>query len=79
MLSIVPLHSTPLDSAAPGYSPIVALLFLLMIIAIPMIPYLFLYLFLGDQSGSGEPVPQSRASFSQWLHAHHWQLLHLHH
>jgi len=79
MLSLIQLHAAPLDSAAPALSLIHALLYLLMIAAIPMIPYLWMYLFLGDSSGTEESAEQPIRKINKWLHVHfHPPLLHHH-
>lgn len=81
MLSIVELKTATLDYGIPGVSPIYMLLLFLMMLAIPMIPYLFLYLSLGGDKGSASPIVQpatnARRKIFAWVHPHrHPDLLH---
>jgi len=69
MLSLIQLQSTPLDSAAPALSLIHALLFLLMILAIPFIPYILLHRSWADQEQRKESN-RSPARRMAWLHWH---------
>ena len=83
MFSIVELKTRPLDSGTPGIPPVHALLLLLMLLAIPMIPYAFLYLSWRHKQGRASMMfqpSQAKAAFGKmmaWLHMHrHPQLLH---
>ncbi len=78
MLSIVELNTRALDSGIPGVSPTHMLLLFLMMLAIPMIPYAFLYHSLRNKQA---PIPESTTKpFTKmvaWVHAHrHPELLH---
>jgi hypothetical protein len=85
MFSLIQLKTMTLDAGIPGISPTHMLLIFAMVLAIPMIPYFFLYLSLQDHQAR-----QARASkaphvahhnpfgkLAAWLHAHrHPALLH---
>jgi hypothetical protein len=87
VFSIVELKATALDYGIPGVSPTHLLLFFLMTLAIPMIPYLFLFLSLREEkvrtalSPGASPILEFTAKpfrkMSAWVHAHrHPELLH---
>lgn len=79
MFSIVELKTTALDNGVPGVSPTHMLLLFLMMLAISMIPYLFLFLSLGNEKGGASKslrVSPFR-KMSAWVHVHwHPELLH---
>jgi hypothetical protein len=75
MFSLVELKTATLDYGITGFSPADVLVVFGMAIAISMIPYLFLYLSLGEKKAA--PKPESR--LVSWFHAHwHPHLLHHH-
>lgn len=85
MFSIVELKTAALDYGIPGVSPAHMLLLFLVAYAIPMIPYLFLYLSLRDgkrgASLKASPVLESTekpfGKITTLLHAHrHSEPLH---
>lgn len=81
MWLIVELKATPLEYGVPGISPMHMLLLLWMILAIPMIPYAFLYASLRETKGSApSSIKAVRKPFTNmiaWLHQHrHPELLH---
>jgi hypothetical protein len=77
VLSIIELNTRTLDSGIPGVSPTHMLLLFLMMYAVAMIPFAFLYLSLRDKKVR---VIESTKPFSKmvaWVHAHrHPALLH---
>ena len=77
MLSIIELNTRTLDSGIPGVSPTHMLLLFLMMFAVPMIPYAFLYLSLRDKRA---PLPESTtkpfSKMAAWMHAHSHPVLH---
>jgi hypothetical protein len=83
VFSIVELKTMPLDSGAPGISQAHALLLLLMLFAIPMIPYAFLWLSWRHKQGKASMLLKpslATAAFGKmmaWVHTHrHPQLVH---
>ena len=87
MFSIVERKAAALDYGIPVVSPTQMLLVFLMMLAIPMIPCLFLYLSLRDEkvrasmlSGTSPILEFTAKPFRKmnaWVHAHrHPELLH---
>lgn len=75
MFSIVQLKTASLDAGIPGFSGSGTLLIFLMMFAITMIPYAFLYYSLRDKSKA--PKVHGFEKMFGWLHLHrHPQLLH---
>jgi hypothetical protein len=73
VFSIVELKTATLDYGTPGISQMVLLLLFLLMIGVSMIPYLFLYVSLGEK----KPAVKRESRFTEWLHAHrHPHLLH---
>lgn len=81
MLAIIELKTATLDYGIPGVSPARMLLIFLMMFAIPMIPYFFLYLSLREKHAEA-PVPHERPGIVEkmaaWIHAHRHPALHHH-
>jgi hypothetical protein len=84
VFSIVELKTTALEYGIPGISQTLLPLLFGMMLAISMIPYLFLYLSLRDKR-AGAPASSRLHEFAAkpfrqltaWVHAHrHPQLLH---
>ena len=87
MFAIVALKTATLDYGIAGISPLHMLLLMLMMMAIPMIPYAFLYRSLRDKEAglrsvsSAAPQPgfwsAGMRKMSTWVHVHrHPQPLH---
>ena len=80
MLLIAELKTAPLDSGIPGISPMHMLLLLGLILAIPMIPYAFLYASLreteGRARGSIKVVRKPFTKVIAWFQHRHPELLH---
>jgi hypothetical protein len=77
VFSIVELKTTALDSGITGVSPTHMLLLFLMMLAISMIPYLFLYVSLRDKQGRASTTTKPFERMIGWLHVHrHPELLH---
>lgn len=84
MFSIVELKTTTLDIGIPGVSPIQMLLFFAMMLAISMIPYLFLFVSLRNNKDSMSPGPSPILAFTAehlrrlgaWIHVHRHPVLH---
>jgi hypothetical protein len=76
VFALVQLKTTPLDIGIPGFSAVPVLLVFLMILAIPMIPYLFLYLGLRNEGSKQRQPP--RRTIADRLHLHRHPVL-LHH
>jgi len=77
MLALIQLHSAMLDASAPALSPVQAYLLLLMITAIPLIPYILLHRTWEDAEEEGQPAEQHTHGLGAWLHFHrHPELLH---
>jgi hypothetical protein len=68
VLSIIELKTATLDYGIPGVSQTHMLAIFLLALAVPMIPFLFLYLSLLDK--------KSRVKTIAWMHSHrHPQML----
>jgi hypothetical protein len=85
VFSIIELKTATLDYGIPGISPTHMLLVYLMMFAVSMIPYLFLFLSLRDKRGLGSislsasPTTKPFRKIFGWLQAHrHPELLHHH-
>ncbi len=81
MFSIVELKATALEYGIPGISQTLLPLLFAMMLAISMIPYLFLYLSLRDKRAQAPASSRLAAKpfrqLTAWVHAHrHPQLLH---
>ncbi len=73
MLSIVEFKTTALDHGIPGITATHMLLLFLLMLAVSMIPYLFLFLSLLDQKSR----PSTSRKMFAWVHWHrHPELLH---
>lgn len=77
MFAILQLRAMPLDYGTPGFSPERMLLIFFMIFAVSMIPYVLLYVSLGNEEAKEtRPVPVAQtaagsfAKFAAWVHAH---------
>ena len=79
MISLLQLKSASLDYGN-GFSSLQTVLLLLLILGVPMIPYLFLYLGLRDKGAAVSKAGKAPHFFelaTKWLHLrHHPQLLH---
>lgn len=79
MFSIVELKTAILDYGI-SISPMHMLLMYLLMLLVPMIPYLFLYLSLRDEESSAPKAARAarmREFTTRWLHIHrHPELLH---
>lgn len=80
MFSIVELKTAILDYGTPGVSQALLLLLFLMMLAIPMIPYAFLYHAARDKhAGAAAIKPFPIRRMFAWVHLHrHPELLHHH-
>jgi len=73
VLALVELKTATLDYGIPGVSPFQMLVIFWIVIAISMIPYLFLFLSLREKRKVAKPAGR----FAGWLHWHrHPELLH---
>ncbi len=73
MFSIVELKTAALDYGIPGISPLHMMLLYLLMLAVPMIPYLFLHRSLRHEEGEAK-VPKTshfQGFTARWLHWHH--------
>ena len=85
MFSIVTLTSSGLDAGTPGLSELQTIVLLLMILGIPMIPYLILHrIWRGQETAAWrrhwpvlELMEHPFHRIAEWIHLHrHPQLLH---
>ncbi len=85
MFSIVTLTSSTLDAGTPGLSELQTILLLLMILGIPMIPYLILHRTWRGQERAAllghsrvlEMLEWPFHQMAEWIHMHrHPELLH---
>lgn len=82
MFAILQPETLRLDYGIVGFSAERMLLIFLLILAVPMIPYLFLYISLrkeeAKESLTAAPAPpKPQRKFAAWLHGHkHPELLH---
>jgi len=84
MFSIVALTTSALDTGRPGTSEINTILLLLLILAIPMIPYVILHRTWRPQETASsnryarfvEIAQRPFHSMAAWMHMHHPHLLH---
>ena len=80
MFSLVELKVATLDYGIPGVSATHMLLIFVMMLAISMIPYFFLFLSLRDRKVRETPEALTTAThfgkMGAWLHAHRHPLLH---
>lgn len=86
MFSLIELKTAVLDAGTPGISPWHAVLLLMMVVVIPIIPYILLSHSLEEQEdrealvappSAPEPFVKMTARMHAWLHSHHW--MHSHH
>jgi len=70
---LVELKTATLDYGIPGVSAIKMVLIFWMMLAISMIPYLFLYVSLREKRRVERPAANP---FASWLHLHRPHLLH---
>jgi hypothetical protein len=74
VFAILELKTAALDYGIAGFSPAHLLAIFLLAFAVPMIPYLFLYLSLGDKKSR---TVRARSKLFAWTHPHHHpELLH---
>lgn len=73
MFLLVELKTATLDYGIQGVTAIKMVLIFWMMLAISMIPYLFLYVSLLDKRKVERPATKS---FASWLHVHRPHLLH---
>ena len=73
MFSIIQLKTAALDSGIPG-SQLHMMLILLLIAAVPIIPYVLLYRSLRDEEGTAPKAAKTshlHGFTARWLHWHH--------
>jgi len=75
MFALVELRTATLDYGIPGVSATHMVLLFWMMIAISMIPYLFLYLSLREKPKVERPAAHARG-LAAWLHLDRPHLLH---
>lgn len=76
MFLLVELKTATLDYGIPGVSAMRMLLMFWMMLAISMIPYLFLYLSLRERRAMEQRASMRVRGFAAWLDVHRPHLLH---
>ena len=76
MFLLVELKTATLDYGIPGVSALRMVLTFWMMLAISMIPYLFLYLSLREKPTLKAAATQPERGLAAWLHLHRPHLLH---
>lgn len=80
MFSLFQLNTAILDRGTPGLSLLDTALLLLLIFAVPMVPYVWFYWSLREKrAGAPQVTGVHHGPFTKmtaWMHAHHPQPLH---
>lgn len=77
MFLLLQLKQTSLDSGTLGISQVDALLLFILVLALTMVPYFFLYRSLGEHKGGEKTSPSLVHRALDWMHVHrHPALVH---